>query len=205
MSAEIASIDRVRDAIVALRAKGVRPTADRVINAIGGGSKSRVLEHMRTLREDPPFADELPATLVDLMKPAMLEIFKAGRAAEGEKARVATERLSLVVGEQDEQILELAVENERLQERVAELLAALEGADIDQSANAGRIADMQAEIDRLRSQLIEERRSMDAGMQEALARMEAILAAADNKTRHGNIQRKGTLTLPGRPNSTDIS
>lgn len=88
---------------------------------------------------------------------------------------------------------------------MAELLAALEGADIDQSANAGRIADMQAEIDRLRSQLIEERRSMDAGMQEALARMEAILAAADNKTRHGIIQRKGTLKLPGRPNRTDIS
>lgn len=60
-----------------------RATADAVIAAIGGGSKPTVLSHLKTLREEPqqPVTD-LPAGILDLVRPALVQIFADRSSAQ---------------------------------------------------------------------------------------------------------------------------
>lgn len=197
MSAEIATIERVRDAVAALREKGVRPTAARVIAAIGGGSKSTVLQNLRALRDEGPMPEEIPTAVMDLVRPSVVAVFRAGRAAEAEKVRGATERLSLFIVEQDEQIAELASDNARLEQQISGLMEELGVAEATANNHIEALAEKDAEIASLRAQLLDERRSVEAGMQSALARMETLLSQSASKQE--NIvpsARRDTLTLP---------
>ncbi len=46
MTAEIATLDKVRAAVEQLHHDGLKATADGVISLVGGGSKPTVLKHM---------------------------------------------------------------------------------------------------------------------------------------------------------------
>ena len=175
MASEIATADRVRDAVATLRRRGAKPTADKVIVLIGGGSKTTVLEHMKHLRNQPAAEVDLPNAILELAKPMLSEVFAAGRAAEADLTKAATQRLGVLLEEQDEQVVELVAANETL-------AAANSALQLEADANAQTIGTLEeqlsmagATIGHLRDALAEERRTASMGLKEALSRMEAML------------------------------
>lgn len=119
MSAEIASLEKVRAAAASIRSSGGTPTADRVIEYLGGGSKTTVLRHLKELRDRPAMEDSLPPSVIELAKGALSDIYQAGVRAGTEHSAAGLMRLTAVVAEVDTQIDELAVENGELRERLA--------------------------------------------------------------------------------------
>ena len=107
MSAEIASLERVRQAVETIRRRNGKPTADNVISVIGGGSKKTVLSHLRTLRDPQPVDDGVPPTVIEIARTALSEIYRAGGQSEADRSRAILERLSLSLDEQEAQIEEL--------------------------------------------------------------------------------------------------
>lgn len=115
MSAEIASLEKVKGAVASIRAQGGTATADRVIAHLGGGSKATVLRHIRTLREAEPSGDLLPQTVLDMAKAALSDIYTAGVSAGTERGAAGLARLTTAIAELDAQVDELAAENAGLQ------------------------------------------------------------------------------------------
>lgn len=138
MSAEIATIERVRSAVEELRRAGQSPTADAVIRLIGG-SKRTVLTHLRALRDAGPAQDDMPTAVLEMMRPVARDIYRAGQQAESDATRTATERMSRVIADQDVQITELLAENERLESEQASLAR-------DRDAAISELADMRSRI-----------------------------------------------------------
>lgn len=124
MSAEIATLEKVQAAVAQLHRSGQKATADAVIGMIGGGSKPTVLRHLKALREKPQAEEApLPPSLVDLIKPAVAQIYAEGARAEGSKYREQTERLHRLLGDLEAQVEELATANNAQEGRIAQLLA----------------------------------------------------------------------------------
>lgn len=91
MSAEIATLDKVKAAVAQLHQDGRRATADAVFAIIGGGSKPTILKHLKTLREEPkPVDDDVPAAILDL--PGRFWPKSLPRAARRKQAATATKR-----------------------------------------------------------------------------------------------------------------
>ena len=156
MSAEIASLDKVRAAVAQLHLNHQRATADAVIAAIGGGSKPTVLKHLKTLREEPQQpADDLPPGILDLVRPALAQIFAEGRKAEAVRTRDQIERLHRMLGDLEAEVETLGAVNTALDEQVVDL-----GRELDKSSKAlssaeAQIAAKDRKIEKLTAQLSE--------------------------------------------------
>lgn len=192
MAAEIATLEKVKAAVSILRMRGIAPTADRVIDAIGGGSKSTVLSHLKTLRNPGPEDEpELPPHLLDVARSALAEIYRAGAQAEADRSRTMSQRLSLVMSEQESQIDEFAAENARLGIQCEGLSSALKDARFEAEALLVRLKGCEQEVLEVRNELATERSAnalrLDEGMQrlEALITMRAEPDADRSKTRAG--------------------
>lgn len=190
MSQEIATLDRVRAAAESLRQRNVRPTADKVIEVIGGGSKGRVLEHLRTLRKTPQEEQGPPQMVLDLARAALAEIYDAGRQAEADRGRTASERLPRIIEEQDAEIQEFSAGTDRLESRLSELTsqadryrAEIEHLRKSHSETEGIISGLREELDAARS-------STASSLVSALTRVERLV-------QRGQIPARGTST--GRP------
>lgn len=199
MSAEIATFERVKHAADALRRRGTKPTAQAVIEMIGGGSKSTVLDHLKALRRQPIDEEELPQAVMEMMRPAVLQAYQAGQQSEAERFRAASERLSLTVEEMDEQIAETARELDRSEQdktelgrRIEELLAV--NSDLQRRLNELDVAKAHLQV-----QLDEERTRFADGLKDALERMEKAV----DKTGTGGSERRPTLTLAQRRRKGD--
>ncbi|MBJ3786404.1 DNA-binding protein [Devosia sediminis] len=175
MSNEIATLERVRDAVAALRQSGIQATAENVIKRIGGGSKSTVIGHLRVLRTKPVEPDAVPPAVVELARSALAEIYQAGVKAEGERLRSLSERLSLLLEEQDVELQDLAVENARLENELSGLRAAHETQTGECEDLRRRLleADQQLRLSRSEADLERNERS-----ETTIARLEALLSDA---------------------------
>ena len=147
MSAEIASLEKVRAAVAQLHLNHQRATADAVIAAIGGGSKPTVLRHLKTLREEPqqPVTD-LPAGILDLVRPVVAQIFAEGSKAEAARTRDQIERLHRMLGDLEAEVETLGA---------VELSNGLERSNKALSAAEGQLATRERKIEKLSAQLTE--------------------------------------------------
>lgn len=195
MSGEIATFERVRDVVETMRKRGVSPTADRVIAMVGGGSKTTVLAHLKRLRDAQPETEAVPASVLDLARDALCDIYLAGRSAEASTVRAATERLSQVVSDQDAQIEELADQNTRLEWSKEQLVKQLHQALAERQEFLDRAERSEAEVTTLRGQLSEERGKVDADLRNTLAKMEHVLSKAQIAREAREIKRQ-TLGMP---------
>ena len=204
MSAEIASLDRVRDAAEILRKKGVNPTADRIIEVLGGGGKATVLAHLRTIRGEPADRGDVPAAVIDLARPALLEIYRAGRSAEHDSVRASNDRLVAVISDLDAQIDELLARNEDLEKKTAGLSETIERSAQELTDTSRRLTRLETENDRLQKTLKEERAKTDGDLKRTLGRMEQLLNGAKAASGKAEAARK-TITLPRQPSVSDRS
>lgn len=178
MSSEIASLDRVRHAVEVLRQRGVNATADRVI-ALTGGSKTTVLQRLRELRTASGPETPVPPAIFDIARSALIEIYEAGQRAEADRARTATERLSVMLEEQEAQIEELADENVELSRN---LTSATEELQAMRSANdtlAERLKESEATVSALRREQEEDGETVADQLRAALERFQAMVEEAE--------------------------
>jgi dsDNA-specific endonuclease/ATPase MutS2 len=194
MSAEIASLERVRHAVETIRRRNGTPTADRVIEVIGGGSKKTVLSHLRTLRDPQMEDDGIPAAVIEMARSALGDIYRSGGQAEADRARALSERLSATLEEQEAQIEELAEENARCHQVIPELTRQRDEARGDRARAEQRLAEASAANRSLEFDLAKERLKRTEGIEKAIARVEGMVSTA---LRPGNaaISRK-TISLP---------
>lgn len=177
MSAEIASLEKVRAAVAQLHLNHQRATADAVIAAIGGGSKPTVLKHLKTLREEPPQAvDDLPAGILDLVRPVVAQIFAEGGKAEAARTRDQIERLHRMLGDLEAEVETLGSVNAVLEERVVELSIALERSNKALSAAEGQLAAKERKIEKLSTQLTERDAMAQSQLSEAMKGVDERLA-----------------------------
>ena len=122
MSAEIASIEKVRAAVAQLHLNNQRATADAVIAAIGGGSKPTVLKHLKTLRSEPQApVEDVPVTVLDLVRPVVAQVFAEGSKAEAARSRDQIERLHRMLGDLEAEVEMLGATNAELNGQLAYL------------------------------------------------------------------------------------
>lgn len=196
MSAEIASLERVRQAVDVLRRKGVRPTAARIIETIGGGGKSTVLEHLRVLRNAPPENEDLPISVIELIRGGIEDVYRAGRVAEAEKVRAGAERLLQVIADLDAQVQELVDDNARLEQRAGELQSQLAQANEGRGEAAERLHELQVENGSLNDQLAAARATASDELRSALGRVEDIVRSAARRDEPS----KGKISVPAHQN-----
>ena len=154
MSAEIATFERVRDAVAQLHKDEKRATADAVFDIIGGGSRPTILKHLKTLREGTkPAEGEMPPALVDQLRPVLAQIFAEGGKAEMARNRDQSDRLHRILGDLEAEVEALAKANLALEARISDLGEQLVGKTEELStaeeANATkdrRIEQLQADL-----------------------------------------------------------
>lgn len=190
MSAEIASLEKVREAAAELRGSGINPTADRVITKIGGGSKATVLHHLRVLRMGSEVLDDIPLAVTELIRPAVAAIFGAGRDAEIEKTRAATERMAGLITDLDEQVAELAGQNAELAKQLDDARTRIGFLEEELQRGDTRVAELRAMMSSVpgTSAIGEE-------VRDALARLEALFSEVGAQ----GVARK-TISLSIKPN-----
>ena len=191
MSAEIASLEKVRAAVAQLHLNNQRATADAVIAAIGGGSKPTVLKHLKTLREEPQQpADDLSAGILDLVRPALAQIFAEGSKAEAARNRDQIERLHRMLGDLEAEVETLGAVNTALDKQVVDLGRELEKSSKALSAAEVQIVAKDRKIEKLTAQLSEKemaaQRQLAAAMKgfdERLTALAKQLATANEDTK----------------------
>ena len=195
MSAEIASLERVRDAVETIRRRNGTPTADGVIVMIGGGSKKTVLSHLRTLR-DPQLGDDgVPPAILELARHSLAEIFRAGGQAEADRSRILTERLSTALNEQEAQIEELADESSRHLQAIQELTRQRDNAVSDRKRLEKQLAEVSAAKRALETDLAQARLKRSEGIEQAIARIETLVKSTATGIGTAGEGRK-TISLP---------
>lgn len=182
MSAEIASLDRVRAGVAHIRTGGGTPTADRVIAYLGGGSKATVLRHLKTLREGDAPEELVPPAVMELARSALAQIYSAGAKAEAEKSAAGLIRLTTAIEELEAQVDELDLENTAMR-------AQLEALQLEQRASSTLANELQAslaqsarELQASRNELVLERGASAEKLDTLMARMEESVAAITRST-----------------------
>ena len=154
MTAEIATLEKVRTAVEQLHRDGLKATADGVISLIGGGSKPTVLKHMKALRELPQAADStLPASVLDLLKPVAAQVYAEGARAEEGRNREHADRLHRLLGDLEAEVEALAAGNQRLEGQVATLTRQQAEAEAAAAKARETIARQADEVSTLRAEL----------------------------------------------------
>lgn len=176
MSAEIATFERVRAAATGLRQRGISVTADRII-AITGGSKPTILGHLRRLRDDARGEPEsVPPAVVEMARPALLEVYEAGRRAEAERSKALNDRTALMIGELESQIEELSADNARLLDEASDRAATMERDRTEGAALAERLSSAEESVRVLEAALASERADGAQRLADALGKLDALLA-----------------------------
>ncbi|MCP8885050.1 DNA-binding protein [Devosia sp. XJ19-1] len=191
MSAEIASLEKVRAAVAQLHLNNQRATADAVIAAIGGGSKPTVLRHLKTLREElPQVTEDLPAGVLDLVRPIVAQIFAEGSKAEAARTRDQIERLHRMLGDLEAELETLGSVNAALDDQVIDLGKELERSSKALSSAEALIMSKNRKIEKLAAQLSEKemaaQRQLAAAMKgfdERLTTLAKQLATASEDTK----------------------
>ncbi|MEO9299864.1 DNA-binding protein [Devosia alba] len=196
MSAEIASLERVRQAVDTIRRRNGTPTADRIIELIGGGSKKTVLSHLRTLRDPQTEDDGVPAAIIEMARAALGDIYRAGGQAEADRARALAERLSTTLVELEVQIEELAEENGRSLQAIPEITRQRDEAWADRTRAEQRLAEALAANRSLESDLANEWLKRSQGIEKAIARIESIVSTASRSDKTPS--PRATVSLPHR-------
>ncbi|MFD1255106.1 Chromosome partition protein Smc [Devosia equisanguinis] len=193
MNAEIASLEKVRAAVAQLHLDHQRATADAVIAAIGGGSKPTVLKHMKTLRQEPqqPVTD-LPAGILDLVRPVIAQIFAEGSKAEAARTRDQIARLHRMLGDLEAEVEALGAANAALEERVAELGNDLERSNKALSAAEGQLAVRERKIEKLSAQLTERDSMVQSQLSEAMKGVDEKLAQLAQRLTDAKTDRAST-------------
>ncbi len=156
MTAEIASLEKVRAAVAQLHLNNQRATADAVIAAIGGGSKPTVLKHLKTLREEPQQpVNDLPASILDLIRPVVAQVYAEGSKAEAARTRDQIERMHRMLGDLEAEVETLGSVNAALDEQVVDLGRELEKSSKALSTAEAQIAAKDRKIEKLTAQLSE--------------------------------------------------
>lgn len=197
MSAETATFERVRAAAAELRQRGITPTASRVLE-VTGGSKSTVLTHLRRIREGVGTeADTLPPAVLEMARSALVDVYESGRRAEIDRQRAVTERTALAFIEQEEQIVELAAENARLEASVADAEAT--AADQKSIASAARasMAELEAKLEKVETELSREKAEGSARLVDAMSKLDALLALSEMSTMMPGVKRRPTSSGQG--------
>ena len=178
MTAEIATLEKVRAAVEQLHRDGLKATADGVISLIGGGSKPTVLKHMKALRELPQAADStLPASVLDLLKPVAAQIYAEGARAEENRNREHTERLHRLLGDLEAEIEALATGNQGLEGQVATLTRQQVKAEAAAAEARETIARQADEISTLRAELAKRHGETASQIANLLQGFEATIAS----------------------------
>lgn len=193
MSAEIATFERVRDAVAQLHKDEKRATADAVFDIIGGGSRPTILKHMKTLREGTkPAEAEMPPALVDLLRPVLAQVFAEGGKAEMARNRDQSDRLHRMLGDLEAEIEALAKANLALEARIAELNTEMASKDQALSAADEANANKDRRIEKLQADLAARddvaRKNFDdtlRGFDEKLASLARQMEQAGSKGRAG--------------------
>ena len=178
MSSEIASLDRVRHAVESLRQRGVNATADRVIGLVGG-SKTTVLQRLRELRSTVVVESSVPPAVLDIARASLIEIYEAGQKAEADRTRTATERLSVMLEEQEEQIQDLADENSSLASDLTSTTEELQALRSAYETIVERLRESEATIGALKKEQEDEEESIAGQLRAALDRFQAMVEEAD--------------------------
>lgn len=194
MSSEVASLKAVKDAVAVLRQQGVNATADRVVELIGG-SKSTVLQHLRTLRTQPAEADELPAAVLEMARPLVRDIFSLGRQIEAERTQAANQHFSMTITEMGADIQKLAEENAELDKERAHLSQEVADRLIERSELRSAVQRLEIENKELRAQLAAAGEATAAEIKDAVKMMQNILGSRDQNA--SSIHRE-TLSLRRR-------
>lgn len=188
MSAEIASLEKVRAAATQIRANGETATADRVIAYLGGGSKATVLRHLKVLRDADQEVDIVPPGILDMAKAALAEIYQAGVKAGADRSAAGLVRLTASIGEVEAQIEELAAENEKLVEGLESMKLERDAALTRAIGLEATVAKTAQELQDARTELLQERGASAEKLAKLMARVEEGVASM---SRLG-----GTLRLP---------
>lgn len=176
MSAEVATFDRVRAAALGLRQRGITATADRVME-ITGGSKSTVLAHLRRMRGDSMTDQEaVPPAVIEMARPALMEVYEAGRRTEAERSRALHDRTALLIDELESQIDELASDNARLLQEASDRADTCARAREDSLALAERLSSAEETIRTLEASLASERSDGAKRLSDAMGKLDAVLA-----------------------------
>lgn len=184
MSAEIATFERVKDAVAQLHKDSQRATADAVFAIIGGGSRPTILKHMKTLREAPKAAEgDMPSAVLDLARPVLAQIFAEGGKAEAARNRDQSERLHRMLGDLEAEVEALAKTNLSLEGQLADAREELTNAakslatvEETSAAKDRKIEQLQVELaerdDAARKQLDETLRGFDERLASLARQME---------------------------------
>lgn len=181
---EIATLETVRSAVDALEAQGKSATASAVIAAIGGGSKSTVLKHLREIRQiNDEALDDLSSALLEVVKPHLVEIYRQGAKAEEIRVREQTSRLHRLINEQDEQIDELVSEVEIATRENALLEAELITIKTALTESEAKWARQAIEIEKLRANLVATQNEQSARFLDAVEQLNSALTAQASSSR----------------------
>lgn len=178
MSAEIATLDKVKAAVAQLHHDGRRATADAVFAIIGGGSKPTILKHLKTLREEPkPVDGDVPVTILDLARPVLAQIFAEGGKAEAARNRDQAERLHRMLGDLEAEVEALAATNVMQENKIADLEAELARASKDLSTSEENIGLKDRKIEQLQVELAERENNARKHLDETLRGFDDKLAS----------------------------
>ena len=209
MSAEIATLDKVKAAVAQLHQDGRRATADAVFAIIGGGSKPTILKHLKTLREEPkPVDDDVPAAILDLARPVMAQIFAEGGKTEAARNRDQTERLHRMLGDLEAEVEALATTNVMQESKIADLEAelartakALATAEENIGLKGRKIEQLQSELaereDTVRKHLDETLRGFDDKLASLARQMEQAGSNKDRAVAKGQLKGMAPESGPG--------
>jgi predicted RNase H-like nuclease (RuvC/YqgF family) len=112
MTAEIASLEKVRAAVERLHQQQKKVTLSSVGAEVGGGSRTTILEHLKTIRstEIPASNEPFPSSALEAIKPAVSQIFAMGQQVEALRNKDAVERQNRYFSDLEAQIDELVAE-----------------------------------------------------------------------------------------------
>lgn len=198
MSEEKASFERVKNAALHLRRQGIKATADRVIE-LTGGSKTTVLSHLKSLRENPADESDLPQHVLELARATLTEVYAAGRKVGEDRQRALAERASIVLSEQEAQIDELVAENCALSGRIEDLLSQLSDAKEARTACQEELDKSRAKGAELEAALFADREKSTMALTDAMSKLDALLALSDFQTMMPSLPaRKGRSAVNGQ-------
>lgn len=184
MSVEIASLEKVREAVAALHQQSKRATAEAVIAEIGGGSKQTVLRHLKSIRSTvEPEAETVPQAVIDAARPILAQIFAMGIKAEALRGKDVNDRLHRHMADLETQVEELAASGLALETQIGRLKAELAARSEELLSANERAAKRDGEIDRLQRDLSERSKSEAAAVAELFAGLEGrVFALAEKLT-----------------------
>jgi DNA repair exonuclease SbcCD ATPase subunit len=153
MTAELATFEKVTQAVEQLRRTGEKITSKRILDLVGG-SKPTILKHMRALRSENFAAAAsgggAPAFLVELAKPMLLQLMAAASTSEAQKFESLTQRYHEQMESLEAEVEEFGRIETALRQDNSDLTEKLTQADVEIALLKQQLATLAHEQDALR-------------------------------------------------------